>query len=262
MTFGAFIRFCLVSLAVCGAAGAALAVGPSSTKLREPPQLAAALTDGAIAVTSEFKGARVTIFGAVRSDPGSDLVVAVRGPSRAVAVFHQERVALFWLPRKPVRFNDAPGYFAVASERPLKDIAKARDLAAYGLNPAGSAPISQSRAPLRDLESYRAALARLMADEGLYSVNPSGLKRLPDGLFRADIEIPARAPVGDYVAETYLFRHGKLLSRRTSPLHIDRAGMERFVHSAAHTRPFSYALACLGLAIGAGWAAARLIGRQ
>ena len=88
--------------------------------------ISAALTDTNVQVKSDFRGARIVLYGAVfdpKSRP-SDVVVIVRGPDEPIRIARKSRVAGLWVNSRPVVFQGAPGFYIAASTRPLDDIAR------------------------------------------------------------------------------------------------------------------------------------------
>jgi uncharacterized protein (TIGR02186 family) len=89
------------------------------------PAISAALTDTTVQVKSDFRGARIVLYGAV-FDPAarpSDVVVLVRGPEQPVRITRKQKVLGLWLNSRPVVFRGAPGFYRAASNRPLDGIA-------------------------------------------------------------------------------------------------------------------------------------------
>ena len=232
-------------------------IGIASAQTTRSPGLAAAVTDDVIAVTSDFRGARITVFGAspARRTPG-DLVVAIRGPGAPITVMRKRRTGFLWLNRDPVRFEDAPTFFAVVSAKPLAQIASTRDIWRLGLDPAAQARLVSATPDDADPGAYRRGLVRIQRARGLYQELPRGLDLRPGGLFKAQVQLPANAPPGAYRADIYLFRGGRLQASETAAILISRQGMEQTVYALATEQPLPYGLAVVTLALSAGWVAA------
>ncbi len=95
-----------------------------------------------------------------------------------------------------------------------------------------------------------------MRKKGLYRSNDNGVNFSGSYLFRATFDLPANVPLGEYEADVYLWREGRLLGKFSSKLEIEKRGFERFVYEVAHKRPLLYGIAAVIIAIAAGFAAA------
>ena len=104
-----------VLLAALGLAGA-LHGGPARA---EP--IVSGLSDDVIEIDARFTGSEVLLFGATESE--GDIIVVVRGPWAGVVVRRKQRIAGFWVNAESVGFAGIPRYYAVASTRPLDEIA-------------------------------------------------------------------------------------------------------------------------------------------
>jgi len=226
------------------------------------PGFSAAVADDVIAVTSDFRGARITVFGAAPRRGAGDVVVAIRGPGASISVMRKRRTGFLWLNRDPVAFTDAPSFFAVVSAKPLVQIASTRDVWELGLDPAAQAKLAGATPPDADPGAYRQGLVRIQRARGLYQELPHGLVLRPGGLFKAQVSLPANAPPGAYRADVYLFRGGRLQASESSPILISRQGVEQTVFQLAHKRPLIYGLAAVAFALSAGWVAAALFRRS
>lgn len=237
-----------------------------------PPAISAALTDTSVRVSSNFSGARITLYGAVfdTSTKPSDVVVLVRGPEQPVRIARRQKVAGLWLNSRPVVFLGAPGFYRAASNRPLDQIATFGTLRRLGagvdhlpIRAPGEQRI-ETRYGVRDVVvstlgsdyyMWRRAVVRLKQNAGLYDEDGRGVQFVDRGLFRAEIALPAAAPTGAYRADILLFQNGRLVSARTRALTVEKVGVERALYVWAHVRPWSYGLAAMAFALVAGWAA-------
>jgi uncharacterized protein (TIGR02186 family) len=243
------------------------------------PIISAALTDTNVQVSSDFRGARIVLYGAVFDAAArpSDVVVLVRGPEQPVRLTRKTRVLGLWLNSRPVVFRGAPGFYRAASNRPLEDIASFGTLRRLGAGVdhlAINAPDEQrteTRYGVRDVvvsrlgEGYydwRRAVVRLKEKAGLYDEDDHGVRFVDRGLFRAEIALPTGAPTGLYRADIVLFQDGRPVSRRSRVLTVEKVGLERALYVWAHDRPWSYGLAAMAFALAAGWAASAAFRRD
>ena len=216
-----------------------------------PPRLAADLTTANVEVNAGYAGARIGVFGAVFDPSGkpADVVVLVRGPDQPAAIARRERRGGLWLNRRPVPVRGAPGFHLTASSRALAEIADSATLARAGAG-TGGVRVEAGGDP-----ALARAFVRLRSAQGLYREDPAGVSFVDPGLFRTRITLPAAAPVGVYRVDVLLFQEGRPVARRSRDLVVRKVGLERLISGFAHERPWAYGVACVLLALAAGWAA-------
>jgi uncharacterized protein (TIGR02186 family) len=232
--------------------------------------LPSAVVEDSIAVGSDYRGSSITVFGYNPDRRGrGDIVVVVRGPSEPATVLRKRRVFGLWVNGDPVRFSEAPTFFAVLSTRPLSEIASRADIRRYALDPAASAQLASGTPRGSTGADYRAALVRLRRAQNLYQEHVGvsdnetqrAITRYPESLFRAVVRLPANAPIDEYFADTYLFRDGRLISSQRSTVNISRVGIERSIHDLASNAAILYGALVVAMAMSIGWAAAVLFRR-
>ncbi len=233
--------------------------------------LPAAVAEEQITVSSDYRGSYITVFGVNPDRRGrGDIVVVVRGPNESTVVMRKRSVYGIWINGDPVRFAEAPSFFAVLSNRPLRQIASPESIWRYQLDPAASAQLASAVPEGGDPSAYRRALVRLRFEQGLYQYytgastpeRRGGLTMYQGGLFRAVVRLPANAPIAQYHADTYLFRDGRLISSQRIPVTISRVGIERRIHDLATTQSFLYGVVTVLLALLSGWLSALLFRRS
>ena len=79
---------------------------------------------------------------------------------------------------------------------------------------------------------------------------------------RAEIALPAEAPIGQYRVRILLFQNGQPVSEKDRSLTVEQVGLERALYLWAHQRPWSYGLAAMAFALAAGWAASSAFRRD
>jgi len=241
-------------------------------------RVASAMTDARVMIDSSFRGASIVVYGAVfnPTDRPADVVVVVRGPDGPVRLVKKTRNMGFWLNSRPVLFEGAPGFYMTASTRPLSDIADFGQLRrlGVGVDHLRIAAPQESRTVTRygvrdvvvsrlgeDYLDYRRAVIRLREAAALYNTDPDGVEFVDKGLFRAELDLPAVAPTGQYFAEVWLFQDGEPVSVSNLTLTVEKVGLERDIYEFAHRRPWSYGLLTVLLAALMGWGASRLFRR-
>ena len=231
---------------------ALLFVAAPAPRLESATPLVADLSDHLIAITTDFTGTDVLLFGAV--DGPGDVVVVVRGPVNDATVRRKERVAGIWVNRESVEFRAVPSFYAIASTRPLDDILDlpTRMHHSIGLD---TLRLSAPDAERSLLPEFRAALERIKTAEHLYQPDVIDVTFLGDTLFRADFQFPSNVPTGSYVVEVLLIREGEVASAQTTPLVISKSGIGADLYQFAHVHSFFYGVATIVIALAAGWIA-------
>jgi uncharacterized protein (TIGR02186 family) len=253
---------------------------PAGRDLAAPPaagpveKVEADVSTRSVAVTTGFTGHEILVFGAIDNsqqptEEGGyyDVVVVVEGTPLPVVVRRKSDVAGVWINTSSVMFAAVPSYYAIASTRPIEEIAGPQVLERHAI---GFAHIKLTPAPGYqwsygdvELAAFKAALIRLKQKEGLYVVEAKdGVTFTGRSLFRSTISLPANVPVGPLVARTYLFRKGEVLSAHIARVTLERAGIERLLHSFAFRYPFSYGLFATALAVLSGLLASAYFRRE
>jgi len=216
------------------------------------------LSEREIDIRYSFNGANLLLFGAVnegKMDPSirTDIIVVVRGPNEEIIVREKQRMFGIWVNQDVHRFGNAPGFYAVATSRPLADIDNIDQLNARGIGYLSLGLDQDSHE--EHAENFRIALVRSKERAGLYSESEGGVSVVGGGLFRADVQLPANVPVGDFTVETFVYQSGRLLGHKLMSLNVDKAGFERAVYAFAHNQPFWYGIVAVLIALAAGWLA-------
>ena len=229
------------------------------------------LTTHAISVETDFAGEKVALFGAVGSDPrqGSlsrpDIIIVVRGPQETLSVRRKQRIAGIWVNADGKTFKDVPGYYTTITNRPIEEIASFFTLGELGIGvssvKAGMFLASAKEKRIGSVD-FIEALVRILGREQLYQENDVGITFIGRHLFRAEFELPANVPIGDYEADVFLFRDGNLLSRTTAHLNIKKSGLEQWIYSLAHRQPFLYGILSVLVAMAAGLAASAIFRKK
>ncbi|MGF1606004.1 MAG: TIGR02186 family protein [Rhodothalassiaceae bacterium] len=226
------------------------------------PPLLVDLSVSRVEIRYSFAGANLLLFGAIgeAADQADrlDVLVVVKGPPTPTVVRRKDRIAGIWVNRESVEFDDAPGFYYLASTRPLDAFISADQLAALAVRPE-DLPL-QAEAD-DEAAKFRAALIRLKRQEGLYGLDPDAVTIRQQRLFRTDIPLPANVPTGPYAIDIYLFADGRLAARDRASLEVTKEGFERLVYTLANDRPFLYGLFAVVIALIAGWLAA-LVGQR
>lgn len=213
--------------------------------------LIADLSSREIAITTGFAGADLLLFGAAEAE--GDVVVVVRGPVRREVVRRKERVVVIWMNQSSVTFDDVPGFYFVASSKPLDQVAQPQTLRQYQIGLASLAMPVASTSDTDLAPQFRDGLKRAMVGRGLYQQSTEPVAILGNRLFRAAIRFPANVPTGVYTAETYLFRGGTLSASTKTPVIVRKAGLEARLFDFAHEQSVLYGVVAIAISLVAGW---------
>ncbi len=233
----------------------------------QPETVTADVSTRNVAVTSNFSGSEIVVFGAVDNSrqPSAesglyDVVIVVVGtPTRAVARKKDRIAGLFWMNTDSIAFDGVPSYYAIASTRPLDEIASPEVLKATGIGfdyiPMTLAKSAAGRTA-GDVTDFRQAIVRLKRRERLYGLNEYAVAFIGRSLFRASVDVPANVVVGPFETRVFLFRNGELLSQYNARLDLERQGLEEVMHVLAFKQPLAYGIIIVCLAMGTGLIAA------
>lgn len=223
-----------------------------------------------VAVTSSYNGTEIIVFGTVENSRQAsaeagyyDVVVVVEGALSPIVARKKSNVGGLWVNTSSIRFASLPTYYAIASTRPVDEVAEAnvRDAHAIGFSHVPMSIASKTLASgvsAEEAKGFREAIVRLKRKEGLYVSSDYGVAFIGRSLFRATIELPANVPVGPVKARVYLLREGVVLSEATTTVSLSRQGFELLMYNFAHKQPLLYGLFCVALAVGAGLLASTL----
>ncbi|MCW5721512.1 MAG: TIGR02186 family protein [Devosia sp.] len=224
-------------------------------------RLISTLSNDTIEITSSFDGERMTFFGNIAPAAGSEKRY-VEGPFHVIVVIlgpTQDRVARrmthnfgVWLNTEQVTFSKFPSYFHVLSSDRLREITDVTTLTSNFILPESHAMVP-NQAGWWETMVFGREIIRLMTEEGLFGVQENGVNFLSDTFYSAQLTLPANAPPGPYIAQTYVFKDGEIIARKSEGFAVRKIGFERFLAQSATQYPLLYGLACVVLALFTGW---------
>ncbi len=246
----------------------------SGTAFSEPADFSEKLDIGIstdeIAITSDFRGADLTIFGAIDGFDQNllaqgkyNIVVALEGPKENATVRKKERVFGIWINRHSMTFELVPESYSLSSTRDIDTIAPPGDMNNMGigvdhmrLTPMGYIGDGSSLAEFRD------AFRRAKENSGVYQRDPGGVQFISSSLFKASVRLPADVPNGVHVVRAYLFRDRVFVAAKALPLRVVKTGIEQAITRAAHESPLLYGFLAVLLAVITGWIASIVFRRD
>jgi uncharacterized protein (TIGR02186 family) len=226
-------------------------------------QLVSQVSNEEVAITSSFAGETLTLFGSIEPETGSEqkyvegpyhIIVAVTGPLQKRVARKMTNQFGIWINTQQAVFEEFPSFYQVLSDTKLDSITNPITLAEDAI-PLDSSAIGKTDAPYPTSELFRGELVKLMEQKGQFRLNEQGVIFRSDTFYFAQVALPSDAPVGPYLAHTYLFKDGQLIAEKTNGFSVRKIGFERFLGLASRQQPLLYGLVCVALALFSGWLA-------
>jgi uncharacterized protein (TIGR02186 family) len=226
-----------------------------------PETIQIGLSTDRVAITADFSGADLTIFGSVENiDPlvsrqgRYDVFVVLEGPARPVVVRRKDRILGVWMNTISETFLNVPVSYSVATTRALQDITSPDSYRRLSL---GADYIHlQAEDTTEDattIEEFTAALRERKKGTGLFSERVGGVEFLSASLFRATVFLPPNVPVGTHKARAFLFKNGVFIQESSAQLAIVKSGFEQRIHNSANEYSLLYGVFAVALAMITGW---------
>ncbi len=228
------------------------------------PVLVPEVSQDRISIRGDFNGAQLLLFGAITYPPGTrntdqaDIVVVLKGPVESIVVREKQQIAGIWINAASSEFRSAPGFYAVASSKPIEEIVdnKTADIYELGLNHLQLSPAGAIDS--RELDRFVEGLVDLNSRGELFKNLPNSVKITNSVLYQARINLPASVPVGDYTAETFLILDGRVEAAEVKEVTIEKIGMGRFITNLSQEYGFLYGLIAVLISVFLGWSAGYL----
>ena len=103
-----------------------LALGVAGTPLAASETIVAGLSQNRVAITAQYDGSEILVYGAVRRDAPLpegqrlEVIITVEGPATPLVIRRKARTAGIWVNAASVTIDAAPSFYAVATTGPLK----------------------------------------------------------------------------------------------------------------------------------------------
>ena len=218
------------------------------------------LSQNDVAITANFDGSQIFIFGAVKSaimpDVNAaplDVIIEVAGPSAPVEVRKKVHKFGIWVNGPAVEITQAPVFYSLAGTRPVREILSDEERAKYNIGLDYVVQASDDIAP-----EYKDALIRIRQERGTFAKLESPVKLSEQTLFTTKVNLPSNLVEGDYTASIYLVRDQAVVASSVSEITVRKAGMERWIYNLAHEKPLIYGLLSLLVALVAGYGASTI----
>jgi uncharacterized protein (TIGR02186 family) len=244
---------------IAAAAALALMVAPAVAQ----ETVVTGISTENIALTADFSGSEVLIFGAIRRDAPIpvdaaplDIVITLSGPPQNVIVRRKDRRFGIWVNTDGVRVRETPSYYAVATTRRLDAMLSQTELLRYGIGLDQAVRRVGAHPTQRDTSEFTEALVRLRMRAGLFERLEDGVGLAEQTLFQTRFRLPTNLVEGVYAAKYFLVRDRMVISTGETAITVEKAGIERWLFNLAQEKPLRYGVLSVALALVAGWLAA------
>ncbi|MBS0534135.1 MAG: TIGR02186 family protein [Proteobacteria bacterium] len=240
-----------------------IAMIAGATASARAERLVVSLSNHRVAVTSNFVGTEIVLFGTVEPDSprtalrgGYDIVTTVSGPTVTLRTRRKERVLGIWVNVDSREFIRVPSYLGVLSNRPIQqiaDVTTARNLQ-LGLNHIIlTQRIGTDFADTVTDDPFRLNFINLQKEAEQYRDVSNGVTFLTPTVFRVSIPLPANVPTGTYTVDVKLFSGGQMIARTNTALEVIKSGFEQYVFEASQNHGLIYGLVTATMALMIGW---------
>jgi len=224
-------------------------------------EVVAGLSQNRVAITANFDGSEILIFGAVKRDapaPGTgplQVIVAVAGPSKPVTVRKKSRRFGIWINTDSVEVDEAPSFYAIATSAPFREVLTDTEDLRYKISIPRAIRSVGAPMSVADAAAFTEALIRIRTRTELYQLKPGTVELDEETLFRTQIALPANLTEGQYTTRIFLTRSGRVIDVHETKIEVRKVGLEKWLFNLAHEQPLVYGLLSLFIAISAGWTA-------
>lgn len=229
--------------------------------LLQAEEVVLGLSKDRVAITTQFDGSDILIFGAIKRDAPAPtdttlgVVVAVEGPSKPVIVRRKDRRFGIWVNTEAVEVDAAPSFYAVATTAPLPELLSETENLRHHISIDRAIRSVGAPMTVRDAQDFSKAVIRIRQNEDLYQLLEGQVALDQDTLFRTSIRMPANLTEGDYKTRIFLTRDKQVVSTYETTIDVRKVGLERLLFSMSREQPLLYGLMSLAIAIAAGWLA-------
>lgn len=202
-----------------------------------------------VAITSSFTGADLVVFGVAETatpDDAPDVVVTVRGPKQSFVTWRKSRVFGLWVNTDSRTFIDVPAFLSVQSNRPTDQMAAPEVLRRKQIGLSRNLLLQRVGTDYADVvptDPFRLAFLRTQKAENLYQDISDGVTFLAPGVFRANVTIPGRAPIGRYDVTVQLLRNGQVSAQGVQHFEVNKSGFEQQVAAFSQNDGTVYGIA-------------------
>ena len=209
-----------------------------------------------VKVSSSFIGTDVMVFGTANEK--DDIIVVITGPTETAIVRKKRRVSGIWINKEKLEFRGIPGFYAIASTRPLSEITETNELKKQKIgiqNVITTASLSSEDENIKTFKSFKDALVRGQKTKGLYLDTPLEIDVVSKRLFKTTFHFPNNMATGIYTVKVFAFQKKRLVSTVSKTISVEKIGIGADVFKFAKEQSALYGLLAILIAVLSGWIA-------
>ena len=207
-----------------------------------------------VQVSSSFIGTDVMVFGTANDK--DDIIVVITGPTETAIVRKKGRVSGIWINKE--KFREIPGFYAIASTRPLNEITETDELKKQKIgihNVITTASLNSKDENIKTFKSFKDALVRGQKTKGLYLDMPLTIDVVSKRLFKTTFHFPNNMTTGIYTVKVFSFQKQRLVSTVSKTISVEKIGIGADVFKFAKEQSALYGLLAILIAVLSGWIA-------
>lgn len=209
-----------------------------------------------VKVSSSFIGTDVMVFGTANDK--DDIIVVITGPTETAIVRKKGRVSGIWINKEKLEFREIPGFYAIASTRPLSEITETDELKKQKIgihNVITTAYLNSKDENIKTFKSFKDALVRGQKTKGLYLDMPLTIDVVSKRLFKTTFHFPNNMTTGIYTVKVFSFQKKRLVSMVSKTISVEKIGIGADVFKFAKEQSALYGLLAILIAVLSGWIA-------
>ena len=209
-----------------------------------------------VKVSSSFVGTNVMVFGT--NNQHDNIIVVIMGPQETNTVRKKQRVSGIWINREKMEFKEVPGFYAIASTRPLNEIAEQSLLKRHNIgirNTITDNFTNQEQKEIQNYRSFKEALIRGKKKKGLFFDDPMKIDVISEQLFKTSFHFPNNMTTGKYTVNVFAFREKSLVNMVSKTISVEKTGIGAGVFKFAKEQSALYGLIAIVIAVLSGWIA-------
>ena len=209
-----------------------------------------------VKVSSSFIGTDVMVFGTANEK--DDIIVVITGPTETAIVRKKRRVSGIWINKEKLEFHGIPGFYAIASTRPLSEITETNELEKQKIgiqNVITTTSLNSEDKNIKTFKSFKEALVRGQKAKGLYLDMPLEIDVVSKRLFKTTFHFPNNMATGIYTVKVFAFQKKRLVSTVSKTISVEKIGIGADVFKFAKEQSALYGLLAILIAVLSGWIA-------